>query len=129
MWLAHSVIPLAIGVALWWRGAGLSVSEFTAADVRTEFGVLSICLIGALAMVRPFLLPDPQLLGASVGIFALGGLVAIVLSRQDAAELSPVPFGRLLGAATAILPALAAVVLVSMLRPSLLGSMWMLPDG
>jgi hypothetical protein len=126
VFFAHSLVPLVIGVALWWRGAGLTNAELTSADVRTEFAVLGMVLLGLLFGVRPFLLADPLLLGTSVGIFAVGGLVGAVLSRQDAAEISAVPLGRTLGVVTALLPAVAAVVLVSLLRPSLLGSMWQL---
>jgi hypothetical protein len=124
-WLGHSAVPMAIGIGLWWRGGALAVSEYTAAEVRTEFGVLAICLIGALALVRPFLLSDPVLLGASVGLFALGGLVATAMSRQDAAEVVALRFGRTLATGSAVLPALTAVALVSILRPALLTTMWL----
>jgi hypothetical protein len=124
-WLGHSAIPMAIGIGLWWRGGALAVSEYTAAEVRTEFGVLALCLIGALALVRPFLLQDPVLLGASVGLFALGGLVATAMSRQDAAEVVALRFDRTLATGSAVLPALAAVVMVSILRPALLTTMWL----
>src|SRR5262249_14275149 len=124
VWLGHSVVPAALGVALWWRGAMLFMAELTAADVRMEFGILAICLIAALSLVRPFLLPDPTLLGASVGLFALGGLIAVALSRQDAARISALRFDHLLASSMAIVPAVAAVFLVSLLRPELLGTLW-----
>jgi hypothetical protein len=75
-------------------------------------------------MVRPFLLPDPVLLAGSVALFALGGLVATALSRQDAAEVGVLRFGRMLAMTAAILPAAGALLLVSILRPALLGTMW-----
>jgi hypothetical protein len=124
-WLGHSAVPMAIGIGLWWRGGALAVSEYTAAEVRTEFGVLALCLIGALALVRPFLLQDPVLLGASVGLFALGGLVATAMSRQDAAEVVALRFDRTLATGSAVLPAVTAVVMVAILRPALLTTMWL----
>jgi hypothetical protein len=124
-WLGHSTVPMAIGIGLWWRGGALAVSEYTASEVRTEFGVLALCMIGALALVRPFLLQDPVLLGASVGLFALGGLVATAMSRQDAAEVVALRFDRTLATGSAVLPALTAVVMVSILRPALLTTMWL----
>jgi hypothetical protein len=123
-WLGHSVVPMAIGIGLWWRGGALAVAEYTASEVRAEFGVLAVCLIVALALVRPFLLPDPVLLGASVGLFAIGGLVATAMSRQDAAEVVALRFGRTLATGAAALPAVTAVVLVGILRPTLLTTMW-----
>ena len=124
IWLGRSVVPMAIGIALWWRGSALSVAELTAGDVRTEFSVLAVCMLAMLSMVRPFLLPDPELLAGSVALFAVGGLVATALSRQDAAEVASLRFGRTLATSSAVLPAAAAVVLVSILRPALLGAMW-----
>ena len=126
VWLGRSIVPAAIGVGLWWRGAAMTAAELTAAEVRAEFSVLAVLLIAALALIRPFLSPDPLLLGASVGLFAAGGLIATALSRQDAAELVSLRFGRTLATLAAVLPALAAVVLVGILRPSLLVAMWTL---
>ena len=124
-WLGRSLVPVAIGVGLWWRGGALSVAELTPAEVRTEFSVLAVCLLLVLALVRPFVLGDPTLLGASVAVFAVGGLIGMALSRQDAADLVSLSYGRALAATTAILPAFSAVVLVSVLRPELLGAMWL----
>jgi hypothetical protein len=126
VWLGRSVVPAAIGIGLWWRGGALCVAELTPAEVRTEFSVVAACLVVFLALVRPFLLPDATLLGGSVGLFALGGLVGMTLSRQDAAQVVPLPFGRTLAATTALLPAAAAVLLVSILRPELLGTLWLI---
>ncbi|HEY2596422.1 MAG TPA: DUF4129 domain-containing protein, partial [Chloroflexota bacterium] len=125
-WLAHSFVPVVIGVGLWWRGGALAVSELTPADVRTEFSVLAICLVVVLALIRPFLLADQLLLGLSVGLFAVSGLIGMALSRQDAAEVAAPHPGRALAIATAITPPLVAVILVSFLRPELLDSMWLL---
>jgi hypothetical protein len=125
IWLGRSVAPAAIGVALWWRGGGLVVAELTAAEVRTEFSILAVCMLVVIALMRPFVLPDPALLGGSVGLFALGGLVAVALARQDAAEVATARAGRTLAISTAIFPALAAVFLVSILRPELVGAIWL----
>src|SRR5947209_1433268 len=124
-WLARSLVPVAIGVGLWWRGGALSVAEITPAEVRTEFSVLAVCLLLVLAVVRPFVLADPTLLGAYVAVFARRGLVGMALSRQDAAEVVALSYGRALAATTAVLPAVSAVALVSVLRPELLGAMWL----
>lgn len=125
-WLARSIVPAVIGVGLWWRGGALAVSELTPAEVRNEFSLLAVCLVITLAMVRPFLLPDPLLLGASVGLFAVAGLIATSLSRQDAAELVSPKLGRALAVGSGLAPAALAVVLVGVLRPELLASMWLL---
>jgi hypothetical protein len=124
VWLGHSFVPAAIGVALWWRGGALCVAELTAAEVRTEFSVLAVVMIGIMALIRPFLLADPLLLGGAVGLFAVGGLVATALSRQDAAETASAGSGRALATTAALAPIGTAVVLVSILRPALLGAMW-----
>ena len=129
MWLARSLVPVAIGVGLWWRGGALCVAELTPAEVRTEFSVLAICLLLMLAVVRPFVLGDPTLLGAAVAVFAVGGLIGMALSRQDAADLVSLSFGRTLATVTAVLPAALAVVLVSVLRPELLSAMWLTLAG
>src|SRR5690349_16022544 len=63
MWLARSVVPAAIGIALWWRGGALAVAELTPGDVRTEFSVIALCLLLTLGFARPFLLLDAALLG------------------------------------------------------------------
>ena len=120
VWLGHSFVPAAIGVGLWWRGGALSVAELTASEVRTEFGVLAVCMLGVLALVRPFVLADQLLLGAAVGLFAVGGFLALTFARQDAAEVP----GRALAATTALVPIGLTVALVSVLQPALLGAMW-----
>ncbi len=125
-WLAHSFVPTAIGVGLWWRGGALAVAELTPAEVRTEFSVLAICLIVVLALIRPFLLADSVLLGLSVGLFAVAGLMGMALSRQDAAEVAAPRPSRVLAVATALVPPVIAVLLVGFLRPELLDSMWLL---
>ena len=126
VWLGRSFVPAAIGIALWWRGGALAVAELTPGDVRTEFSVLAVGLLISLAILRPFLLPDPLLLGGAVGVFAIAGLVGAVLSRQDAAEVAAPRFSGGLAITTGLLPAGAAVVLVGFLRPELLTSMWFL---
>jgi len=124
VWLGRSFVPAAIGVALWWRGGALCVAELTASEIRTEFSVLAVCMIGVMALIRPFLLADPFLLGGSVALFAVGGLVASALSRQDAAETASAGSSRVLATTAALVPIGTAVVLVSILRPGLLGAMW-----
>jgi hypothetical protein len=124
LWFGRDVIPVAIGVGLWWRGGAIGVAELTAAEVRAEFGVLCICLLATLALVRPFILSDPIFLGASVGLFALGGLLATALSRQDAADAASAGSSWVLAAGAAALPLVTALALVGVLRPSLLGAMW-----
>ena len=125
VWFGHSFVPAAIGIGLWWRGGAICVSELTPAEVRAEFSVLAVCMLLVLALVRPFLLPDATLLGASVGVFAVAGLVGTALSRQEAAELGTLRHDRALAASSAVLPAAAAVLLVGVLRPELLGTMWL----
>jgi hypothetical protein len=124
LWLTHNLIPVALGVALWWRGGALTVSELTPSDVRTEFALLGAAMLMMLALVRPFVLADQVLLGAAVALFIIGGLLAVVSARQDAAELNSASSARALGAMTAIAPVGVAVVLVGLLQPSLLAAMW-----
>lgn len=85
-WIARSLVPCAIGVGLWWRGAALSATELTASEVRREFIVLSVCVVAVLALIRPFILPDPILLGSVVVTFTVSGLLAAAFARQDAAD-------------------------------------------
>lgn len=124
-WFARSIVPAAIGIGLWWRGGALCVAELTPGEVRTEFSVLAVCMLLVLALVRPFLLLDPTLLGASVGLFTVAGLGAAALSRQDAAVLAPLRLARALAGTSAVLPPAAAVLLVGMLRPELLSVTWL----
>ena len=126
VWLGRGVVPAAIGVALWWRGGALAVAELTPSEVRTEFNLLAIGLLISLALLRPFLLPDALLLGVSVGVFAIAGLIGTVLSRQDAAEVAAPRFSGSLAITTGVLPAGTAALLVGILRPELLTSMWWL---
>jgi hypothetical protein len=123
-WLGHSVVPAAIGIALWWRGGALAVAELTPGDVRSEFSVVAVCLLIALAFARPFLLPDPTLLGCAVALFAVGGLIGAALSRQDAADVFSRE-GRTLAIATSLLLPVLTVGLVGSLRPELLSAMWL----
>ena len=125
VWLGRSVVPAAVGIGLWWRGGALAVAELTPGDVRTEFSVVAVCLLVTLGFARPFLLPDAALLGCSVALFALGGLIGTALSRQDAAEVVTRQ-GRTLAIATSLLLPALAIVLVGGLRPALLTSMWLL---
>jgi hypothetical protein len=125
-WLARSVVPAAIGIGLWWRGGALAVAELTPGDVRTEFSLIAVCLLVTLAFARPFLLPDPALLGSAVALFAVGGLIGTSLSRQDAADVVAARQGRVLAVGTSLLLPAAAVVIVGGLRPELLTSMWLL---
>jgi hypothetical protein len=124
IWLGRGVIPAAIGVGLWWRGGALCVAELTPGEVRGEFSVLALCALGTLALVRPFVLADQVLLGAAVGLVAVGGLLATTFARQDAAEAVGSGSERALGATTALAPVAIAVVLASVLQPALLGAMW-----
>jgi hypothetical protein len=126
VWLGRSVVPAAIGIALWWRGGALAVAELTPADVRMEFCILAVCLVGALSLIRPFLMPDPLLLGSAVGLFVVGGLVGTALSRQAAGSVGPPRSSAALATATSLLPAGVAVLLVGILRPELLTTMWFL---
>ena len=126
VWLGRSVVPAAIGIALWWRGGALAVAELTPADVRTEFSILAVCLVAALSLVRPFLLPDPLLLGGSVGLFIVAGLVGTALSRQAAGSVGPAHSTAPLAAVSSLAPAGVAVLLVGFLRPDLLSTMWLL---
>jgi hypothetical protein len=64
---------------------------------------------------------DPILLAISVGLFATSGLLATAFARQDAADSHK---GRLLGGATALLPALVSLSLMSAVRPGALNSFW-----
>jgi hypothetical protein len=126
VWLARAVVPAIIGVGLWWRGGALAVAELTPGDVRTEFSVIAVCLLGTLSFVRPFLLPDPMLLSCSVGLFALGGLIGASLSRQDAADVVAPRLGRPLAIFTSVALPVLAILLVGSLRRELLEGMWLL---
>lgn len=113
-WIARSLVPCAIGVGLWWRGAALSATELTASEVRREFIVLSVCVVAILALVRPFILPDPALLGSAVLAFTVSGLLAAAYARQDAAEAH----GRRLVSVLLLLAVLLGVGLTIGLQPA-----------
>lgn len=125
-WLARSIVPAVIGVALWWRGGALAAAEVTPAEVRAEFSLVAVCLVAVLSLIRPFLLPDPLLLGGSVGLFAIAGLIGTALSRQVAGSVGPPRSSVTLAVVSSLLIPGAAVLLVGVLRPELLGSMWSL---
>jgi uncharacterized protein DUF4129 len=125
LWLARNLVPAAIGVGLWWRGGALAVAEITPADVRTEFSVVAVCLLMSLVFVRPFVLQDPTLLGCAVALFAVGGLIGMTLSRQDAADVFAGQ-SRALAIGTGLLLPLVTVLFVGSLRPALLTAMWLL---
>jgi len=76
LWLTHNLAAAAIGVGVWWRGTALSVAELTPGEIRTEFGVIAVCMLAVLALVRPFVLADQVLLAVAVGLFGAGGLLA-----------------------------------------------------
>jgi len=123
VWFGSAVFPCVLGIALWWRGSATSVAEMTASEVRTEFSILALCGLAMLALMRPFVLPDPAVLLGAVVLFAIGGLLANALARQDAAEAG-LARSRPLAASAALLPCLAAALLVGILRPALLGTFW-----
>jgi Domain of unknown function (DUF4129) len=125
-WLGVSFVPAALGVALWWRGTSLGVSDFVASDVRTEFSVIVIALLFVVALMRPFILQDPLLLGTAVALSAGGGLIGVALARQDAADAVSAGRGRGLAFAASVLPLGGGVLLVSLLRPALLAQFWQL---
>ena len=64
-------------------------------------GSLGVAGASLQALVRNPL-ADPFLLGGSVGLFAVGVLVATALSRQDAAETASAGSGRALAATIAL---------------------------
>lgn len=128
-WIAQHSVACAIGIGLWWRGASLSATELIAADVRREYIVLSVCLIGLLALVRPFVLMDPVLLGVTVASFTLGGLFAAGFARQDAANAHGKHLaGAVLGLAAALGLAVTLILQPARATAILSGIGWLLSE-
>jgi hypothetical protein len=118
------VVPAALAFALWWRGGALADAELTSEEVRTEFLIAGSVLLMVLVVFHGMVSGDSLLLGSSVGLFAVSGLLAIALARQDAADIATPGSGRILAVAAGLIPAGVALLLLGVLRPSVLVAFW-----
>lgn len=123
-WVVMAIVPAAIALALWWRGAALAEADLTAGQVRDEFLLLGGGLLVLLSLLRMLLsLTGPPLLLALI-LFVGSGLLAVGMARQDAAGSLATRSARLLDvAAVAALLALGIVV-VGILQPGLVAALW-----
>jgi hypothetical protein len=119
-----AIVPAALAFALWWRGGSFIEAELTAADVQLEFLFGGVALLIMLVVFHGIVAIDPQILVWATGLFAVSGLIAVALARQDAADATSLGGGRVLASSVALLPIGVAIVLLQVLRPDVMGAMW-----
>jgi hypothetical protein len=120
----QALVPASLAFALWWRGGSFADRELVAADVHLEFLVGGCALVVLQVVCRGLVAVEPSLLVWSAGLFLVSGLVALALSRQDAAEASDAGSGRVLGAAVGVVPIGLTALLLLVLRPNVMVSLW-----
>jgi hypothetical protein len=118
------VVPATLAFALWWRGGSLADAELTSEEVRTEFLVAGTAMLVLLVVFHGMVASDTLLLGTAVGLFTASGLLAMVLARQDGADIATPGSGRVLAVLAGLLPAVAAFVILGALRPHHLAAFW-----
>jgi hypothetical protein len=124
IWIFVGLIPVLLGLVLWWRGGLLARSEVGASDVRTEFLILGAASLLMLVVLHG-LAPAPRGLVEAAGlVFVLSGLVALGLARQDAADVRSSGGTRTLAGLAALAPTSGGVALAGLLTPALVAAMW-----
>jgi Domain of unknown function (DUF4129) len=124
LWWMTGVLPVVVGLALWWRGGVLARSEIGAQDVRTEFVVLGGVSLIALVMLRGLANPPTSLVAVAGLVFVAGGLLAMSLARQDAAQAQRSRGARSLAGLSAAGPAAGGLLLAGVLTPALVAALW-----
>jgi len=120
----QAIVPGALAFALWWRGGSFVESELTASDVHLEFVLGGALLLIELVIFHGVVSVDPLILIWAAGLFAISGMIASALARQDAADAARLGGGRSLAMTIAVLPIAATVGLLIVLRPDVMGAMW-----
>ena len=118
------LVPAALAFALWWRGGSLADAELTSEEVRTEFLIAGTAMLVLLVVFHGMVPGDTLLLGTAVGLFTVSGLLAMVLARQDGADIAAPGSGRVLAVFAGLVPAAAAFVILGALRPHHLAAFW-----
>jgi Domain of unknown function (DUF4129) len=121
----QAIVPAGLAFALWWRGGSFVETELTATDVHLEFLLGGGALLVELVIFHGIVSVDPQILIWSAGLFAVCGLVAAAMARQDAADAVSLGGGRTLATSIALLPIGATIGLLLVLRPEVMGAMWL----
>ncbi len=123
-WALSTVLPVALGLALWWRGTWLAVTDVAASDVRNEFGVAAAVLIVLLTVFRPGLGADTTLMFSAVLLLLTCGLLAVGMSRQDAAGSAEAMRTRALVLTATLFPLALGLVLAAALTPPVVAAFW-----
>ncbi len=121
----QAIVPGSLAFALWWRGGTFVEAELTATEVHLEFLLGGVALLVELVIFHGIVSVDPMILIWSAGLFATCGLVATAMARQDAADAAALGGGRVLATTIAVLPIGATVALLLVLRPEVMGRMWL----
>jgi Domain of unknown function (DUF4129) len=124
LWWMTGVLPVMVGLGLWWRGGVLARSEIGAQDVRTEFVLLGGASLVALIMLRGLINPPTLLVAVAGLVFVASGLLALSLARQDAAEAQRSGGARGLAGLSAAGPTAGGLVLAGVLTPALVAALW-----
>ena len=122
LWWMTGVLPVLVGLGLWWRGGVLAQAEIGAHDVRTEFVILGGVGLGALVMLRGLANPPTALIAGAGLVFAASGLLALSLARQDAAEAQRSGGARALAGLSAAAPTGGGLLLAGVLTPALVAA-------
>lgn len=128
MWIGSALVPAAAAVALWWRGGWLAETELTADGVRSEFTLVGGGLLILLALYGHVVSPDLWARLVPVALFLTGGLLALGLSRQEAAgSPNTAASGSLVACCVAGLFA-ACLGLLALLTPEVVSVFWALME-
>jgi len=121
----QAVVPASLAFAMWWRGSSFADAELVAADVHLEFMFGGCALLLMQLVFHGLVAVDPQVLVWSAGLFVASSMVALALARQDAADAAALGGGRVLGATVGLLPVGVTIVLLMILRPDVMSTLWL----
>ncbi|MDQ3809504.1 MAG: DUF4129 domain-containing protein, partial [Chloroflexota bacterium] len=121
----QALVPATLAFALWWRGGGFIQSELTAADVQLEFLIGGGLLLTEQIVFRGIVAVDAAILLWASGLFAVSGVLAVVLARQDAADAVALGGGRALAILATLVPIALTLGMLAVLRPSVLSMIWL----
>jgi Domain of unknown function (DUF4129) len=124
LWGLTGVVPVLLGLALWWHGGVLARSEVGAREVRTEFVVLGGVALAVVVLLRGLANPPTTLVAGAGLVFVASGLLALGLARQDAADAYPTGGTRALAGLAAAAPTGAGLLLAGVLTPALVAAIW-----
>jgi hypothetical protein len=123
-WVLTGVVPVGLGLVLWWRGGLVGRSELSAGDLRTEFVLVGGAALTLVVMTRGLPNPPAGLLEGASLVFVASGLLALGLARQDAAQAQPTGGARSLAAVAAAAPTGSGLLLAAVLTPAVVAAIW-----